>query len=180
MVVSSLMRLYRYVSFIVGRIIWDFIVNIVASSKLVPNILRFVMYKLVGISTSSRNINPDCFFTYFRGRKVKIGKDSFINYRCFFDSTSTINIGDNCFVGFDVMFCTSSHELGGTKRRAGNGTGVPIRIEDGCWIGARATILSGVTIGKGCIIAAGSIVNKDCEPNGLYAGVPAKRVKDLP
>ena len=50
---------------------------------------------------------------------------------------------------------------------------------DGCWICAGCTILPGVTIGEGCVIAAGSVVNKDCAPDGLYAGVPAKRIKDL-
>ncbi|WP_335644172.1 acyltransferase [Arthrobacter crystallopoietes] len=45
------------------------------------------------------------------------------------------------------------------------------------WIGARATILPGVTIGPGAIIAAGAVVTKDCEPHTLYAGNPAKPVK---
>jgi acetyltransferase-like isoleucine patch superfamily enzyme len=47
------------------------------------------------------------------------------------------------------------------------------------WIGANAIILCGVTVGEGCIIASGSVVTKDCYPNGMYAGVPAKRIKDL-
>jgi maltose O-acetyltransferase len=41
-------------------------------------------------------------------------------------------------------------------------------------------IMPGVTVGNGCIIASGALVNKDCAPNGLYAGVPAIRIKDLP
>ncbi|PZU62885.1 DapH/DapD/GlmU-related protein [Sphingobium sp.] len=53
-------------------------------------------------------------------------------------------------------------------------------IHNGCWIGLGVTILPGIVIGEGCVIAAGSVVNKNCEKNGLYAGVPAKRVKDLP
>lgn len=55
----------------------------------------------------------------------------------------------------------------------------PTLIKDGCWVGANVTIIPGVTIGEGCIIAAGAVVTKNCEPDGLYAGVPAKRIKDL-
>ncbi|QYR20593.1 acyltransferase [Paenibacillus sp. sptzw28] len=80
----------------------------------------------------------------------------------------------------DVLFCTSSHDPGTKHKRAGKNNGKPIIIGDGSWIGARSIILQGVTVGEGCIIAAGSLVNKDCEPNGLYAGIPAKRIKDLP
>lgn len=52
-------------------------------------------------------------------------------------------------------------------------------VGDGCWIGANATILPGVTVAPGCVIAAGAVVTKDTEPDGLYAGVPARRVRDL-
>ncbi|MDV7243724.1 DapH/DapD/GlmU-related protein [Rhodococcus oxybenzonivorans] len=79
-----------------------------------------------------------------------------------------------------VLLSTSSHELAGASRRAGNVSGRPITIGDGCWIGAGATILGGVSIGAGTVIAAGSVVNSDCEPNALYAGCPAVRKKYLP
>ncbi|WP_060664555.1 DapH/DapD/GlmU-related protein [Bacillus sp. CHD6a] len=79
----------------------------------------------------------------------------------------------------EVLFCTSTHEFGTCERRAGKPYGKPIKIGNGCWVGARVTILPGVTIGDGCIIAAGSVVTKDCESNSLYSGVPAKRVKGL-
>lgn len=52
-----------------------------------------------------------------------------------------------------------------------------IEIEDDVWIGYRATILSGVKIGKGAIVGAGAVVTKDLEPYGIYVGVPAKLIK---
>ena len=52
-------------------------------------------------------------------------------------------------------------------------------IEDGVWIGARTLLLPGVRVGKGAIIAAGSVVLDDVEPNKLYAGIPAKNKKTL-
>ncbi|MBR1536811.1 MAG: hypothetical protein IJ630_07725 [Treponema sp.] len=46
------------------------------------------------------------------------------------------------------------------------------------WIGANVTILDGVTVASGCVLAAGSVVTKSTEPNGVYAGVPARRIKE--
>ncbi len=77
------------------------------------------------------------------------------------------------------MFCTTTHKMGTSERRAKEVIEKSIVIGSGTWIGARATIIPGVYVGNGCVIAAGAIVSKDCEPNGLYAGVPARRIKNL-
>ncbi|MEE1084340.1 MAG: DapH/DapD/GlmU-related protein [Paludibacteraceae bacterium] len=79
----------------------------------------------------------------------------------------------------DVCFICPSHVIGDETKRAGRGTYGNIIIGDGTWIGARSTILSGVSVGKGCIIAAGSIVNKDVPDNTMVGGVPAKIIKRL-
>lgn len=73
----------------------------------------------------------------------------------------------------------STHDIGDKTLRAGKYIQKSVIVEDGVWIGANATILPGVTIAEGCIIGAGALVNKSTEPNGLYVGVPAKRIKDL-
>ncbi|MRH41261.1 hypothetical protein GH741_01070 [Aquibacillus halophilus] len=154
----------------------DLIINKIASSYVVPTVIRHIIYKWYGIKTKTKNISPGCFFG---GNNISIGENSFINYNCFFDNAGKIEIEKNCSIAMDVLFCTSSHEMGNSDKRAGKGVGQPIKLGQGCWVGARATILPGVTIGHGCIIAAGSVVNKDCEPNGIYAGVPAKRIKEI-
>ena len=56
---------------------------------------------------------------------------------------------------------------------------IPIEVHDGCWIGANSTILPGSVIEKGCVIAAGSFVKGLLKPNRLYAGVPAKEIRQL-
>ena len=53
----------------------------------------------------------------------------------------------------------------------------PVVIEDGCWIGANVTILKGVTVGRGSVIAAGAVVTKSCEPYSIIGGVPARLIK---
>ncbi|HXS48042.1 MAG TPA: acyltransferase [Solirubrobacterales bacterium] len=96
-----------------------------------------------------------------------------------FDNSGSIEIGERVMVGMEVMFATSTHVLGSSEQRALEVTSAPIVVGDGCWIGSRATVLSGVTIGEGCVVGAGSLVREDCEPNSLYAGVPARRIKAL-
>lgn len=67
------------------------------------------------------------------------------------------------------------------SRRDAQGTSfaLPIRIEADCWIGARATILPGVTIGRGATVAAGAVVIKDVEAETLVGGVPARFIRSL-
>jgi maltose O-acetyltransferase len=54
-----------------------------------------------------------------------------------------------------------------------------VSVGNGSWLGTGVTVLPGVTIGEGCVIAAGAVVTADCAPDGLYAGVPARRIRDL-
>lgn len=135
-----------------------------------------MIYNLFGIVTRSSLISPKCHFSSYR---VQIGENTFINTGCYFETSAMISIGRNCSIGMEVMLCASTHEIGPSGKRAGKAYGLPVAVGDGCWIGARAVILPGVTVGDGCIIAAGAVVTGDCEPNGLYAGIPARRIREL-
>lgn len=117
-----------------------------------------------------------CGHTYFFGRgRVVIGRNTWIGIKNSFYCTtvSEIILGENCGIGPDVSFVSGSHVIGKHACRAGEGTGKSIVVGDGCWIGARVTILGGVKIGRGAIIGAGALVNKDVPADTLYAGVPA-------
>lgn len=170
------MNLWRKLS---NHLVWwlrDIFINAIAASVLVPMPIRYIVYRLYGIRTQTMLISPRCFF----GRpQITIGKNSFVNYGCYFDTSAPIEIGQGCAIGPEVMFCSTSHEIGSQTRRAGTSVYAPIKVEDGVWIGTRATILPGVIIGRGVVIAAGSVVTKNCEPNCLYAGVPARKVREL-
>jgi maltose O-acetyltransferase len=160
----------------IGKKLKFILLNTIASSFVTPRFFRCFIYRLLGIKTETTNISSGCLIF---GNNIIIGKGTFINYRCVFDNAAKITIGNNCDIAHEVMFCTATHEIGNEIRRASTPIGREIIIEDGCWIGTRVTILPGVKIGRGCIIGAGSLVTKDCEPNGLYIGSPARRVKDL-
>jgi acetyltransferase-like isoleucine patch superfamily enzyme len=108
-----------------------------------------------------------------------VGRRSFVNHQCYFDTSAAVTIGMDCAVGPRVCFITSGHAIGPSQRRAGPGISAPITVEDGCWIGAGAVLLPGVTIGRGSIVAAGAVVNRDVAPNSLVGGVPARILKGL-
>lgn len=132
----------------------------------------------IGINTSiSRGFYVD------RPAGLSIGIGCFLNYgvhsHCGANDTVGISIGNSVFIGSDVRICCSSHEFSSKECRAGKNTYGPVHIKDGCWIGLCSIILPNVTIAEGCVIAAGSVVTKSTEPNGLYAGVPARRIKEL-
>lgn len=117
-----------------------------------------------------------------RGRiasRLRIGSRTHLNVGCFFDLSGTVTIGSNVGVGQQVMFLTQTHEVGGPGYRTGKPTVRPVVVADGCWIGARVTILPGVTIGEGAVVAAGAVVAKDVRPHTIVGGVPAKEISDL-
>ncbi|MFE7416410.1 acyltransferase [Rhodococcus sp. NPDC057529] len=116
---------------------------------------------------------------WFGSKRVSIGANTFINYGCMFNTSAPVSIGRNCDVGMGVLFVTSTHELGDPQKRAGRALVKPVSIGDGVWIGARAVILPGVRIASGSVIAAGAIVTDDIEANAMYAGTPARKIRDL-
>lgn len=116
------------------------------------------------------------------GVDIEMGEGSGCNIGCTFDNLGPIRIGHRVAIGHQVMLLTSHHDVAiGSSERTAAGTvaGRGITVHDGAWIGARATIMPGVTIGEGCVVGAGAVVTKDCEPHGMYLGVPARRVRDL-
>ena len=152
------------------------VVNSVFASPLVPRPLRYAVLRLWLVDLRSWRIGPSCFFG---GRQIEIGRSTFVNLGCVFDCLAPIRVGDRCHIGMQAALLTSDHRMAGEECRAGALDGRPIVVGDGCWIGARATVLAGVEIGAGCVVGAGALVTSDCEPNGLYVGVPARRIRDL-
>lgn len=116
------------------------------------------------------------FYTDF-GKNIIVGKNVFINSGCNFQDQGGITIGDDCLIGHQVVFATINHDFSPEKR--GNMHLAPIVVGKKVWIGAHSTILQGVTIGDGAIIAAGAVVTKNVPPKVIVAGVPAKIIKNI-
>lgn len=158
----------------VSLIFRDVLMNVIPSSMLMPSVVRFLLYRALGVDLHTFKIYPKCFLG---GNKVSIGKGTFVSYGCFFDAAARISVGERCAIANDVCFLTSTHLISSRAARAGDRIARPISVGDGCWIGARATILPGVSVGSGCVIGAGAVVVSDCLPDRLYAGVPAREIK---
>lgn len=105
------------------------------------------------------------------GSRVSIGTDTAIDHGCLLSITGGLVIGDHVRVSPGVWLITSSHDI--HDSRFGK-TYRPIVIDDYAWIGPRATILSGVTIGRGAIVQAGAVVTQDVEPECVVGGIPAR------
>jgi acetyltransferase-like isoleucine patch superfamily enzyme len=106
-------------------------------------------------------------------RNLTIGKNSVINQKCRLDNRGGIFIGDEVSISPEVHILTADHDVYATDFRGRN---KPVRIEDYVFVGSRATILPGVTLGYSCAVGAGSIVTKDVPPYFVVAGNPAKQI----
>lgn len=117
------------------------------------------------------SIMLDCSFDCKLG--LSIGSNSVINSRCRFDNRGGITIGENVSISEDVIILTADHDMNSSDFA---GRKSAVHIHDYVWIGTRAMILPGVTIGKGAVVAAGSIVTKNVAAYTVVAGVPAKTI----
>jgi acetyltransferase-like isoleucine patch superfamily enzyme len=108
-----------------------------------------------------------------------IGRNCSIDVDCVFDLEERVTIGDRVTIGPGVMILTSTHELDIREHRAGAVQRTPVKIEDGAWLGARCTILPGVTVGAGAVVNPGSVVNKDVVAHTRVGGIPATQLEVL-
>lgn len=105
---------------------------------------------------------------------ISIGKNCEIPSGVLFNMTEKLTIGDGVILGHDVMFYGADHDPDHPNLPARY---APIKVEDDSWIASRAAILKGVTVGKGAVVAFGSIVTKDVEPYSIVGGIPAKFIR---
>ncbi len=106
------------------------------------------------------------------GLHLQLAERVFINQGCTFLDYAGIRLGERVMVGPKVTFITSGHPVDPQERRLYL-TGGPIDVGENVWIGAGATILPGVTIGRDSVIAAGAVVADDVPPASLVTGVKA-------
>ncbi|MBD5131093.1 MAG: sugar O-acetyltransferase [Clostridiales bacterium] len=141
-----------------------------------PEELRELFSELIGQKVDeSFGLFPPFYTDY--GQNITVGKNAFINSGCCFQDQGGIEIGDNALIGQQVVIATLNHDL--MPEHRANMSPAPIKIGNDVWIGAHATILSGVTIGDGAVIAAGAVVTKDVPAFAVVGGVPARIIKNI-
>ncbi|HEY8370537.1 MAG TPA: acyltransferase [Thermodesulfobacteriota bacterium] len=112
----------------------------------------------------------------------EVGDRVFLGHQLTVSVAERVTIGSDVLVSDRVMIADNDgHPLDPARRAAGHPVAAadvrPVRIEDGAWIGTRAVILKGVTVGRGAVVASGSVVTRDVPPYSVVAGNPARVVR---
>lgn len=134
--------------------------------------VRILLLKAMGLSIGSDSFI--CKNVEFKEiQRIKIGENCFINTRSLLDGRGgVLSIGNHVDVAREVQIWTLTHRVNDHESKGGN-----VSIGDYVWIGTRSIIMPGVNIGRGAVIAAGSVVTKNVQDYEIVGGIPAKRIK---
>ena len=111
------------------------------------------------------------------GATIEIGERCYINSGVSIGAQERVTIGKNCAIGnYSLIMDSDFHSLDDHTQP---GIAAPVVLEDNVWLGARVTVLKGVRIGRGAVVAAGAVVTRDVPPCALVGGVPARVIRFL-
>ena len=129
------------------------------------------------------------------GGRVIVGENTYIGTKAYILAKEEVRIGTGCMIANDVVICDNNTHpidpearwqmslcddfINDEKWSWKDSASAPVILEDNTWIGRRAMIMKGVTVGKGSIVGAGAVVTHDVPPYTVAAGNPAKVVKEL-
>ncbi|MDE6490660.1 MAG: sugar O-acetyltransferase [Muribaculaceae bacterium] len=113
------------------------------------------------------------------GCNITIGSHFVGNFNLTILDEERVSIGDNVFIGPNVGIFTIEHAIIASQRNRGIMRARPVSIADDVWIGGQTVILPGVTIGKGAVIGAGSVVTRDIPPLTVAAGNPCRPIRSI-
>ena len=136
-----------------------------------------LLYKILGKRGKNCTIHPPFYCDY--GYNIEVGENFFANYNCILLDVNKIKKKKNVMLAPGVILSTAGHPIHPDTRNLGLEYGIPIIIGDNVWIGANVIINPGVTIGNNTVIGSGSVVTHDVPDNVVYAGNPAKHIKDI-
>lgn len=134
------------------------------------HMFRKVVYRLAGIKIGRKSV-IHMWANFFEPEGIKIGEDTIVGDHAFLDGRASLVIGNHVDIASGVMIYNSEHDLEAEDFVA---RVEPVEIADYVFIGPRVTILPGVKVGKGSVIAAGAVVTKDVPEFAIVGGVPAK------
>lgn len=142
------------------------------------NALRMqVLRELLGKVGENCVINPQFRCDY--GCYIQVGENFFANYNCVILDCAPVTFGDNVFLGPNCSFYTAGHPLDAPTRNSGLEFARPITVADDVWLGGNVAVLPGVTIGRGAVIGAGSVVSRDIPAGVVAVGNPCRPVRKL-
>jgi maltose O-acetyltransferase len=134
--------------------------------------IRRFFYRLAGISIG-KGSSIHMKTSFHNPGNISIGEDTIIGEGALLDGRNTLTIGSHVAIATEVMIYNAEHDI---HDKDFSPILEPVSIEDYVFIGPRAIILPGVTIGKGSVVAAGAVVTKNVNPFAIVGGVPAKEI----
>ena len=123
------------------------------------------------------SICPPFYCDY--GTGISVGDRFFANFNCVILDAAPVTIGNDVFLGPNVSIYTSGHPMHPAGRNAGYEYALPVTVGNDVWIGGNSVLLPGVTVGNGCVIGAGSVVNRDIPPHSFAAGNPCRVIREI-
>jgi maltose O-acetyltransferase len=132
-----------------------------------------------GLQAGARCTLEDDVFVKIAGGagRVVLGEQVFLGRGCELDVLREVAVGDHTVIGPGVFVVDHDHGLRADLRIDEQPCAeAPVRIGRDVWVGARAVILAGVSVGDGAVVGAGAVVTRDVEPLAIVAGVPARAV----
>jgi acetyltransferase-like isoleucine patch superfamily enzyme len=139
---------------------------------------RWLLRRITGQRLDGVNVFAQVFIEGWEG--LQIGDSVSFNRDCNISAAGGLTIGNHVSIGHAVSIITSNHGFAdpAVPIQLQPSSYAPVTIADNVWIGAKATILAGVTIPNGTVIAAGAVVTKSiAQPDMIVAGVPARAIK---
>jgi acetyltransferase-like isoleucine patch superfamily enzyme len=131
-------------------------------------------HMVIGSNVLIRSINVPVELATSPGATLRIGDGARINYGVSIAATCSVEVGARVRIGPYVMIVdTDFHDA---YERSARPAGAPISIGDDAWIGAKASVLKGVRIGRGAIVGVGAVVTRDVPAFAVVAGVPARQI----
>lgn len=142
------------------------------------HIIRKLFYKYIFHMTLGKNVVIYYGLEARSPWRIKIGRGTIVGDNAIMDARFGITIGENVNISTGAWMWTQQHDFN-SKSFSCNGKGAGITIGDRAWISSRTTILPGVCVGTGSVIAAGAVVTrKSIDPFSVWGGVPAKKICD--
>lgn len=144
--------------------------------RLVGNVpshhFRRFFYRLAGVKIGKGSV-IHMWANFFDPRGVSVGEDTIVGDNVFLDGRAPLKIGSHVAISSQVLIYNSEHNIHSDNMSV---VEEGVTIEDFVFIGPRAIILPGVTIGRGAVVAAGAVVTHDLAPGMVYGGVPAREI----
>jgi acetyltransferase-like isoleucine patch superfamily enzyme len=175
-IISLLVNMCNLLPFIMRQKLFVFFRMTTGNKGLV---LRYILLKSLAKGCGDNvSIHPGVYI--FSPQNITIGHNVSIHPMCYIDALGVIYIGNDVSIAHGVTIMSSTHQYSNLK--------IPIKdqpvdqltteISDNVWVGSKVTILAGVKVSSGSVLAAGAVITKNVDNNTIVGGVPAKKLKD--